>query len=58
MVQFAPDAQWGFEIVDMKQELEDLFQRKVDLLTKKSIENSDNWLRRQEILKTARLIYV
>ncbi|MCU0567678.1 MAG: nucleotidyltransferase family protein [Oculatellaceae cyanobacterium Prado106] len=57
MVQFAPDAQWGFEIVDMRQELESIFQRKVDLLTKKSIENSDNWMRRQEILGTARLIY-
>ena len=58
MVQFAPDAEWGFEIVEMKQELEKVFKRKVDLLTKKSIEKSDNWIRRAEILGTARLIYV
>lgn len=57
MVRFAPAADWGFEIVDMKQELEDIFQRKVDLLTKKSIEQSENWIRRKEILGTARLVY-
>jgi uncharacterized protein len=58
MVQFAPDVRWGFEIVDMKQSLEKILGRKVDLLTKKSIEQSDNWIRRKEILDTARLIYV
>jgi uncharacterized protein len=57
MVQFVPDARWGFEIVDMKQELEKIFGREVDLLTKKSIEQSENWIRRKEILGTARLIY-
>ncbi|MEM9006840.1 MAG: nucleotidyltransferase domain-containing protein [Cyanobacteria bacterium P01_F01_bin.86] len=57
MVQFAPDAYWGFEIVAMKRELEELFSRKVDLLTKASIEASHNWIRRKEILETARLIY-
>lgn len=58
MVQFAPDARWGLEIVDMKQDLEEIFRRKVDFLTKKSIEESENWIRRKEILETARLIYV
>jgi hypothetical protein len=58
MVQFAADARWGFEIVQMKQELEEIFGRKVDLLTKKSIEQSKNWIRRKEILGTAREIYV
>lgn len=58
MVQFAADARWGFEIVQMKRELEEIFGRKVDLLTKKSIEKSENWIRRKEILGTARAIYV
>ena len=57
-MQFSPDGKWGFEIVEMKQELEKIFKRKVDLLTKKSIEESDNWIRKQEILGTAKLIYV
>lgn len=58
MVQFAADARWGFEIVEIKQELEKIFKRKVDLLTKKSVEQSDNWIRKQEILGTAKLMYV
>jgi uncharacterized protein len=58
MVQFAPEAHWGFEIVEMKQDLEKMFRRKVDFLTKSSIEKSENWIRRKEILGTARLIYV
>lgn len=59
MVKFASNAQVGlFEFVKMKQELEEIFSRKVDLLTKRSIEESDNWIRRQEILESARLLYV
>jgi uncharacterized protein len=57
MVQFAPEAHWGFDIVNMKTELEAIFKRKVDFLTKKSIEQSENWIRRKEILGTARLVY-
>ena len=57
MVKFNSYARWGFEFVDIKQELEKLFGRKVDLLTKASIENSSNWIRRKEILGTTRLIY-
>ena len=40
MIQFKPGAAWGFEFVEMKQELETLVNRPVDLLTKKSIEQS------------------
>ena len=58
MVQFAADAHWGFEFVEIKQELEKRLGRKVDLLTKAAIEESHNWIRRQEILQTARLVYV
>ena len=58
MVTFQPNHSWGFEIVDMKAELEDLFVRKVDFMTKKSIENSHNDIRRKEILSTAELVYV
>ena len=42
----------------MKYGLEELFDRKVDLLTKASVEKSHNWIRRQEILESATLIYV
>ena len=58
LVQFAPDACWGWEIVSMKEELENIVSRKADFLTKKSIEESHNWIRKKEILGTARLFYV
>lgn len=59
MVSFEVDAPWGLlEFVRMKRELESLLGREVDLVTKKSIEQSHNWIRRQEILDTAQVIYV
>ncbi|MEL6552906.1 MAG: nucleotidyltransferase domain-containing protein [Cyanobacteria bacterium J06621_11] len=57
LVTFSPDSHWGWEIVSMKDELEEIFHRKVDFLTKKSIEDSKNWIRQKEILSTARLFY-
>jgi hypothetical protein len=57
-VKFFPSARWGFlALIEMKEALEAIFDRKVDLLTKKPIEKSENWIRRKEILSTARLIY-
>lgn len=41
----------------MKRELTVLLGREVDLLTKKSIEQSHNWVHRQEILGTAQVVY-
>lgn len=59
MVQFSTDSQWSlFDLVEMKAELESAFARKVDIMTKKSVEDSTNWIRRQEILNSARLFYV
>jgi uncharacterized protein len=42
----------------MKFELEDLFQRVVDLVSKTAILNDPNYVRRQNILESARVIYV
>jgi predicted nucleotidyltransferase len=41
----------------MQQDLEDLVKRDVDLIEKRIIETSDNWIRRNEILSTAQVIY-
>lgn len=57
VTKFNSHARWGFEFVDIKQELEKLLGSNIDLLTKASIEESHNWIRRKEILGTARLIY-
>lgn len=45
------------DFVKMADELEDMFGRKVDLLTRSSVEQSRNYLRRKEILNTAEVIY-
>ncbi len=59
MVNFETDAPWGLlEFARMKRELETLLGREVDLVTKKSIEQSHNWIRRQDILGTAQVVYV
>ncbi|MEO1690058.1 MAG: nucleotidyltransferase domain-containing protein [Cyanobacteria bacterium J06631_6] len=57
IVKFFPDADIGWDIVTMNEELEEIFERKVDLTTKAAIEESDNWLRRRNILNEATLIY-
>jgi len=59
MVSFQEDAGWGLlELVRMKRELKALLRREVDLLTRKSIKQSPNWIRQQEILSTAQVVYV
>jgi hypothetical protein len=58
LVTFAPTANWGLlDHVQMQQELEAILERKVDLISKRAIEQSPNWIRRQEILSTAQKIY-
>jgi uncharacterized protein len=59
LVTFAPDAKRGLmTLAKMKYELEDLLEREVDLVSKYAIETSHNWIRRNEILGTAQVIYV
>ena len=58
MVTFSHNSSWSlFDLVAMKEELEEVCLRKVDLMTRASIQNSENWIRRKEILETARLFY-
>lgn len=57
LVTFSPEAHWGWDIVLIKDELQKILARKIDFLTKKSIEDSHNPIRKREILGTARLLY-
>jgi predicted nucleotidyltransferase len=58
LVTFAPEAEWSlFDLVVMQGELETLLGRKVDLVERRAVEKSTNWIRRQEILGTAREYY-
>jgi hypothetical protein len=58
LVSFSPDAKRGLtETLQMKDELQAIFGRKVDFIVKAAIERSENWLRRKNILESAQVIY-
>ena len=59
MVDFAPDAKPTlFDLASMADELETILGRKVDLVTRKAGEQSDNYIRRKEILSSIEVVYV
>jgi uncharacterized protein len=59
LVSYQSTAKRGlFEKMQMQEELEQLLERKVDLVSKIAIERSHNWLRRKNILDSAEVIYV
>lgn len=47
-----------FDLVHMEKKLSELVNRPVDLISKKGIEQSRNYIRRRNILESARVIYV
>ena len=57
LITFSPDATIGWEIVDVKDDLETIFRRKVDLVEKEAVVRSKNPHRRREILSTYEVIY-
>jgi predicted nucleotidyltransferase len=55
LVTFSPDSGWSlFDWVDIKEELEALFGRRVDIADKEGLKNP---YRRHEILRTHQVIY-
>jgi predicted nucleotidyltransferase len=58
LVRFASDAHWSlFDHGRMEEELVELLGREVDLVNRAAIEASPNWIRRREILASARTLY-
>ena len=58
LVTFAPDAHWSlFDLARMQDALKEMFGHKVDLVSRRGIEASQNWLRRKEILSSAQVVY-
>lgn len=58
LVSFAPHSNWSlFDHIQMKQELQEIFGREVDLITRRALEQSRNTLLRSEILGTAKTLY-
>lgn len=55
---YAPEARHSlFDLDHMEAELRQIFGRNVDLVSKKAVEASENYLRRKEILRSAHVIY-
>jgi len=58
LVTFRSDAHWGlWDVIAAEAELSQIAGRPVDLVERSTVEQSDNWIRREHILGTARTIY-
>ena len=58
LVTFAPGAGWSLlDHARMERELGEILDREVDLVIRPAIERSANWIRRKDILGTARTIF-
>ncbi len=59
LVSFAPGARPTlFDMARMQEELKEIFGREVDLVSRRGLENSRNYLRRKQILDSAQVIHV
>lgn len=59
LVTFAPQVKVSLsDLINMEEELRDIFGREVDLIDRKSIERSENYIRRKHILNSLEVIYV
>jgi len=59
LVSFLPLAEWDLlDLIRMEEDLADLFGRRVDLVTRSSVESSRNPIRRQAILDSLVPVYV
>ena len=58
LVTFQANARWSLlDHVQMQDELSEVFGRTVDLVTRRSVEASENWIRRNAILTSAESVY-
>jgi len=59
LVSFAPDATWSLgDLVAMQEELTQILGREVDLVERRAVEKSRNYIRRRYILSSAEPVYV
>lgn len=58
LVTFDPTAEHGlFEFCDMQKELTCIFGREVDLVSRRGVESSSNYLRREAILSSVEVLH-
>lgn len=59
LVTFAVNAHWSlFDLVSMQEELQTIVGREVDLVERRAVEKSENYIRRRHILESAEPFYV
>ena len=59
LVTFSSDAEWSlFDETRMEEELAAIFGCRVDLVSRRAVEHSENWIRREGILTSAEPVYV
>jgi hypothetical protein len=59
LVTFAPDARWSLlDLVKMEDELGAMVKHRIDLVERRAIEQSENYIRRRHILSSAEPVYV
>lgn len=58
LVEFEPDEQWSLmDMARAEEEFSSLFGRPVDLVDRKNLEKSANWIRREAILESTEVVY-
>jgi uncharacterized protein len=57
LVTFRPDVHLGWDFFELHKELEDILGCEVDLLTRRSVEQDQNSIRRRSILQSTLEIY-
>jgi len=58
LVTFSDYVQWTLlDHVEMQDELKNIFEREVDLVSRRGIERSRNYIRRKAILSSAEVVY-
>ena len=58
LVDFEPDARWGLlDLCHMEDDLRAIFGRDVDLVTRRAVEESPNYIRRNHVLAHLETVY-
>jgi len=59
LIEFEPGQESGlFELVGMQDELSEILGRKVDMVERKAVEKSENYIRRRHVLNSLEQVYV
>ena len=58
LIEIEKHARWGLlDFIRMEEEIREILHRRVDLIERSVVETSPNWIRRDSILGSTRLIY-